>query len=328
MSPGSPTAVRRNSVGGNPVNPHPATSTTTQRTRTATQPKSTTTQQTTTQQTTTQQTTSSSSSSSSQGATVWGFPGSSAPSSSTSSSSSSSSTSSSSSNTIYISGFFVEGQDGEMTFLSGQNINPDQWTTNELSSLLMHLQPGFNRGSYQALAAEVAKRLTAEGRADLAKVVSELAALTPASLTPEEAQQQGITPFDSSRGVLGSMDQAKQFYAGREAGRAGSRRILIGPSDDGRFQLDDGSSPQGSYAYVTLLNGVTMMWPTKADGSDTFHGGLSYFASHVAFAGVVTFDKDGNVVEWNADSGTYKPDPNRTGQAPFPQDKFRRGKGY
>ena len=67
---------------------------------------------------------------------------------------------------------------------------------------------------------------------------------------------------------------------------------------------------------------------TKADGSDTLHGGLSYFASHVAFAGVVTFDKDGNVVEWNADSGTYKPDPNRTGQAPFPQDKFRRGKGY
>ena len=102
--------------------------------------------------------------------------------------------------------------------------------------------------------------------------------------------------------------------------------MLIRQNDDS-WLLDDNQVPHGTYAYVTHLNHLIVVWPCKPDGQDTFHAGLSYFAPEVAYAGTVKFDH-GVVVEWNADSGTYKPKPGEKGQAGLPLDKFRLGKGY
>ncbi|NUP04983.1 MAG: hypothetical protein HOW73_02865 [Polyangiaceae bacterium] len=242
------------------------------------------------------------------------------------SSSNASSSSSSNTRTLYLSAHFVDRGDGQLELIAGKTIAPDTLAIDQLIGLLLEMKPGFNQGSYQALAKECARRLKAEGREQDAQLFDAMAAQTPSSLMPASAPH--LQPFDSSKGQLGNIDMIRQFYGNREETRGGQRRILVGPSDDSRFQLDDMTTPSGTFAYVTLLNGQTLVWPCDPKGTDTFHGGLSYFAPYVAFAGTVTFNKDGSVHEWNADSGTYKPEVRYNAQAPFPQDKFRQGLGY
>jgi hypothetical protein len=136
-----------------------------------------------------------------------------------------------------------------------------------------------------------------------------------------------MVPQPSSRGVLGSINQFTIAQLGNsELTRGTTRRTLL-KQDDDTWLLDDGTIPDGHYAYVTHLNKMIVVWPCSSNGNDTFHSGLSYFAPEVGYAGTVEFAQ-GAVVRWNADSGSYKPKVGERGQSGLPDDTFVRGQGY
>lgn len=224
--------------------------------------------------------------------------------------------------------------DQEMQWQRGEMIETDNYTVRQLLDILAQLKPEFHRGNYQALKLEIAERWlrdatqrgnqTEIGHAQqfLQEVQQERSQLLPVT-----NGEQGMTPQPSSRGQLGAFtNNTMTMFGQSELNRDNTRRHLIRQNNE-TWLLDDGTVPTGSYAYVTHMSQQIVVWPCNDNGSNTFHGGLSYFAPEVGYAGTVRFQQ-GRVVSWSADSGTYKPKVEQRGQSGLPGNKFVPGQGY